>query len=178
MLGTAASSQVDLIKIAAPALEMVGSKVNETTQLRIVESSTALCVAKFEPSRDLRVHATIGRRRPLHAGSSKVLLAFLPLPTQLALIPDKLNAFTDRTIINRDQLLRELGNIRQNGYCVSHGEVGDHLVAVSVPVLTRSGALLAAINIVAPAFRTKSADIKRYISILKEASAQLTSELA
>ncbi|WP_353173457.1 IclR family transcriptional regulator domain-containing protein [Paracandidimonas soli] len=49
----------------------------------------------------------------------------MPLPTQLALIPDKLNAFTDRTIINRDQLLRELGNIRQNGYCVSLGEVGE-----------------------------------------------------
>src|SRR5699024_936904 len=112
VLGTAASSQVDLIKVAGPILEMVGSKVNETTQLRIVESSTALCIAKFEPSRDLRVHAITGRRRPLHAGSSKVLLAFLPPLIQLNLIPDRLTAFTEHTIIHKDQLMRELSNIR------------------------------------------------------------------
>lgn len=177
VLGTAASSQVDLLKIAAPILEMIGSKVNETTQLRIVESSTALCIAKFEPSRDLRVQAVVGRRRPLHAGSSKALLAFLPAPTQLSLIPDKLTAFTEQTIIKRDQLMRELSNIRKNGYCISRGEVGEQLVAVSVPVLTASGSLLAAINIAAPAFRTKQEDLERYISILQEASAQLSAEL-
>lgn len=177
VLGTAASSQVDLIKTAAPILETIGSKVNETTQLRIVESSTALCIAKFEPSRDLRVQALIGRRRPLHAGSSKVLLAYLPPASQLSLIPELLTVFTEQTITDRELLLRELNTIKHNGYCISHGEISEHLIAVAVPVLTADGSLLAAINIAAPAFRTKREDIKRYISILKEASAQLTAEL-
>ncbi|MBS9722208.1 helix-turn-helix domain-containing protein, partial [Tianweitania sp. BSSL-BM11] len=77
VIGTAASTQVDLVRIANPILEEVGHKANETTQLRIIDNGESLCIAKFEPMRDLRVQAMIGRRRPLSAGSYKVLLAFL-----------------------------------------------------------------------------------------------------
>src|SRR5690606_40085655 len=54
----------------------------------IVENSTALCISKYEPPRDLRVRAVVGRRRPLYFGSRKILLAFLPAATQMALLPE------------------------------------------------------------------------------------------
>ncbi|WP_445503326.1 IclR family transcriptional regulator [Microvirga sp. G4-2] len=175
VLGTAASTQVDLVKIASPILESVGQKVNETVQLRIIDNAESLCIAKFEPSRDLRVHALIGRRRPLYAGSSKVLLAFLP--QQLQLLPARLDRFTQRTITDRIKLMAHLREIRKAGYCISRGEVSDQLVSVAVPVLAFDGSVIAALNIAAPAFRTQDSDLERFVSILKGASRKISEEL-
>lgn len=177
VLGTAASTQVDLVRVANPILERLGQKVNETTQLRIIDNRESLCIAKFEPTRDLRVHSMIGRRRPLYAGSYKVLLAFLPPSVQAQMIPNTLVKFTERTITNRAKLGMELQRIRAAGHCVSHGEVSEQLVSVSVPVLAFDGSVIAAINIAAPAFRTQDTDIERYIGLLKDDAREISSGL-
>ncbi|MDE4605714.1 IclR family transcriptional regulator [Sinorhizobium meliloti] len=177
VLGTAASTQVDLVRIANPILEELGQKVNETTQLRIIDNGESLCIAKFEPTRDLRVHSMIGRRRPLHAGSYKVLLAYLPPQVQAQMIPDKLERFTARTITTRARLEAELKRVREAGHCVSRGEVSDQLVSVSVPVLAFDGSVIAAVNIAAPAFRTQDSDIQRYIALLKNTARKISEEL-
>lgn len=177
VLGTAASTQVDLVRIANPILEELGQKVNETTQLRIIDNGESLCIAKFEPTRDLRVHSMIGRRRPLHAGSYKVLLAYLPPQVQAQMIPEKLERFTARTITTRARLEAELKRVRDAGHCVSRGEVSDQLVSVSVPVLAFDGSVIAAVNIAAPAFRTQDSDIPRYIALLKNAARKISEGL-
>lgn len=177
VLGTAASTQVDLVRIANPILERLGQKVNETTQLRIIDNGESLCIAKFEPSRDLRVHSMIGRRRPLHAGSYKVLLAFLPPQVQAQIVPDNLERFTPRTITDRILLFEELARIRKTGHCISQGEVSDQLISVSVPVLAFDGSVIAAVNIAAPAFRTQETDAQRYASLLKEAAKKISQGL-
>jgi DNA-binding IclR family transcriptional regulator len=177
VLGTAASTQVDLVRIASPIMEDVGQKVNETVQLRIIDNSEALCIAKFEPSRDLRVHAMIGRRRPLHAGSSKVLLAFLPPQVQKQMFPGQLDRFTPRTITHPVRLATQLQAIRNAGYCISRGEVSEQLVSVAVPVLAFDGSAVAALNIAAPAFRTQESDLQRFVALLRDASKQISTGL-
>lgn len=178
VLGTAASGQVDLVKLATPLMEGIVARVNETVQLRIVDNSVALCIAKSEPSRDLRVNVLIGRRRPLYAGSAKVLLAFMPRTIQEEILPGKFEALTGKTITDREQLFRRLERIRADGYCISRGEVNDQLVAAAVPVLSREGGLIAAMNIVAPAFRTQEMMIPLYTRLLQDASAKLTEVLS
>lgn len=177
VLGTAATTQVDLVRIANPILEEIGTKVSETIQLRILDNSEALCIAKFEPSRDLRVQALIGRRRPLYAGSSKVLLAFLPPQIQEQMIPKVFTQFTSRTIGNSEKLKTQLNEIVKAGYCISRGEVSEQLVSVAVPVLAFDGSVIASLNIAALAFRTQDVDLVRYASILKEASRKITAQL-
>ncbi len=177
VLGTAASTQVDLVRVANPILEELGRKTNETTQLRIIDNGESLCIAKFEPMRDLRVQATIGRRRPISAGSYKVLLAFLQPQVRDQLIPGVLPRFTSKTITNREKLISELNNIRKQGFCVSYGEVSEQLVSVSVPVLAFDGSVIAAINVATPAFRTQQSDVSRYAALLREAAAKISAGL-
>ena len=177
VLGTAASTQVDLVRIANPILEEVGQKANETTQLRIIDNGESLCIAKFEPMRDLRVQAMIGRRRPLVAGSFKVLLAFLHPQVQSQMIPDVLPRLTKRTITDRGKLIAELEKIQAQGFCVSYGEISEQLVSVSVPVLAFDGSVIAAVNVGAPAFRTQKSDVDRYVLLLKDAARKISSGL-
>lgn len=177
VLGTAASTQVDLVRVANPILERLGQKVNETTLLRIIDNGESLCVAKFEPTRDLRVHSMIGRRRPLYAGSYKVLLAFLPPQVQAQYIPDRLEKFTSQTNTSKEKLNAELIRIREQGYCISRGQVSEQLVSVAVPVLAFDGSVIAAVNIAAPAFRTQESDLQRYVLLLKEAARKISEGL-
>ena len=177
VLGTAASTQVDLVRIANPILEELGQKANETTQLRIIDNGESLCIAKFEPMRDLRVQAMIGRRRPLTAGSYKVLLAYLHPQVQQQMIPEVLPKLTKRTITDRTKLISELEKIKRQGFCVSFGEVSEQLVSVSVPVLAFDGSVIAAVNVGAPAFRTQRSDVDRFIVLLKDASSKISARL-
>ncbi|KXF74852.1 IclR family transcriptional regulator [Paramesorhizobium deserti] len=177
VLGTAASTQVDLVRIASPIMEDVGQKVNETVQLRIIDNSEALCIAKFEPTRDLRVHAMIGRRRPLYAGSRKVLLAFLPPQVQQQMLPEQLDRFTPRTVTHRPRLIAQLEAIRKTGHCITRGEVSEQIVSVAVPVLAFDGSVIAALNIAAPAFRTREDDLQHFTTLLKDAARQISKGL-
>lgn len=177
VLGTAASGQIDLVKLASPIMEDLGLKVNETVQLRLRDNAEALCIAKFEPSRDLRVHAVIGRRRPLYAGSSKVILAFLPKAERDRQLPQKLTAFTRNTLTKRNLLENEIDRIRTDGYCVSRGEVSDQLVAVSAPVFAIDGNVIACLNIAAPSFRTQDSDINRFIKLVTQAAKSVSKGL-
>ena len=164
--------------VIIPGLIILSSLIQQGNNLyQRIDNGESLCIAKFEPTRDLRVHAMIGRRRPLHAGSYKVLLAYLPPQVQAQMIPEKLERFTARTITTRARLEAELKRVREAGHCVSRGEVSDQLVSVSVPVLAFDGSVIAAVNIAAPAFRTQDSDIPRYIALLKNAARKISEGL-
>jgi IclR family KDG regulon transcriptional repressor len=155
MLGHAAGEQVDLIRIATPILEELGRETGETTQLRIRDDHESLCVAKWEPKRDLRVNAIIGRRRPLHAGSSKIFLAYMSEEEREAILAAPLKRFTPNTVTDPRRLRPKLAQIRKGKFFVSHGEINDDLISITAPVFMAPGQVIAALNIAAPAHRVE-----------------------
>lgn len=177
VLGITASSQMDMIRLATPILEELCQRVNETVQLRTIDGTEALCVAKAEPSRDLRVHANVGRRRPLYAGSPKCLLAFQPqdfIDKCVPLVPAPLTANTPRT---RGAILEELTKIRRQGYCVSRGEVGDQQISCSAPVFALDSSVVASMHVVAPAFRIHESELTHIIRLTTSSAARLSRAL-
>jgi len=177
VLGITASTQTDVIRLATPILEELCQRVNETVQLRIVDGLDALCIAKAEPSRDLRVHANVGRRRPLYAGSPKCLLAFQPQEFIDRCVPLKPPALTAQTPKSRAAILEELTKIRRQGYCVSRGEVSDHQVSCAAPVFALDNSVVATIHVVAPAFRIRESELEHIIRIATSAAQRLSRAL-
>ncbi|WP_223111532.1 IclR family transcriptional regulator [Billgrantia pellis] len=174
VMGITANSQIDLVKLADPILEELCQRVNETVQLRILDGNEALCVAKCEPSRDLRVHAIVGRRRPLYAGSMKALLAFQSQEMIERCVPSKPERFTQNTPRSRGNILSELTKIRQQMYCISRGEVSEQLVSVAAPVFTMDGTVIAALNVAAPAFRTHDSELEHIIRLVTSSAERLS----
>lgn len=177
VLGITASTQTDVIRLATPILEELCQRVNETVQLRIVDRTEALCIAKAEPSRDLRVHANVGRRRPLYAGSPKCLLAFQPQEFIDRCVPYRPPALTANTPKSRSAILEELRKIRKQGYCVSRGEVSDHQVSCAAPVFAIDNSVVASIHVVAPAFRIRESELDHIIRIATSAAERLSKSL-
>lgn len=174
VVGNAAKAQMDIIRLAEPVMRDAGIQVDETIQLRIREGLETICVGRWEPDRDIRVHAVIGRRRPLHAGSSKIFLAYMSEEQRELYLAKHLTSFTLNTPTNPDILRSRLMEIRSKGFLVSRGEVSEDLVSVTAPVFAADKSVLASINISAPAARSDAADLDNWIRIIVDASIQLS----
>ncbi|OZI31125.1 hypothetical protein CAL29_24645 [Bordetella genomosp. 10] len=175
LVGSAATAQINLANLAAAELARVGEAVQESTQLRIREGDESVCIGSWEPNRDLRVHIVLGRRRRLGLGSNKALLAF-ESADEIESTLDRLYAASDMPV-PREVLRARLDEARRNGYCISRGEVSEHLVSMSVPVYAKGRKPVAALNISAPAIRMSEERIRYGIEQLLEASARLSAKL-
>ncbi|MGX9117337.1 IclR family transcriptional regulator [Mesorhizobium sp. BHbsci] len=177
MLGHAASEQMDLIRIANPVLEELGQEIGETTQLRIRDDQESLCVAKWEPKRDLRVNAIVGRRRPLHAGSSKAFLAHMDDKEREAILSGPLKRFTKKTVTDPRLLRGGLEQIRKAKFFVSRGEINDDLISITAPVFVAPGKIIAALNIAAPENRVPEERISELGDMVARAAHRISAAL-
>ncbi|SFJ51793.1 transcriptional regulator, IclR family [Bosea sp. OK403] len=176
-LGAKASRQIDLVAMAKPFLSRLGEKLQETAQLRMLDGDETMCVASWEPVRDLHVQGLIGRKRPLYAGAGKVILAHLPKQEQSRILSHARQRFTANTLVDGEQLKAALERIVHEGFGVSHGEINSDLVSVAAPVFKLGGAIAGAINVGAPATRMNAGQLELAIRLVKSASEDLTAAI-
>lgn len=91
----------------------------------------------------------------LHAGSAgKLLLAYMsPSEQEDYLKNNKLKAFTDKTITKRDEMIKEITRIREQGYSTSIEEAELGIAGISAPIWGISREPLAALSIFLPVTR-------------------------
>ena len=161
-LGFAYLSSLSLSEIAAPHLEALVREVRESASVSVLDGAEVVYVARVPTSRIMTVAITIGTRLPAFATSmGRVLLAALPADERerrLAALPT--HPLTERTITDPADLARELGAVREAGYCVVDQELELGLRSISVPVRDRSGEVVAAANV---STRAGSRDVVREV---------------
>ncbi|AHF75781.1 IclR family transcriptional regulator [Sodalis praecaptivus] len=177
LIGNAARAQIDLVCLAEPILREVGLQVAETVQLRIRDGLETMCIASWEPEREIRVNAIIGRRRPLHTGSSKIFLAFMPEEERERYLSTALAAYTANTLTDQSTLRARLADIRQQHYNVSRGEVSDDLLSISAPVFAAEQRVVATMSISAPAARVVKDNIDTWAALVVQAAGRLSQML-
>ncbi len=152
-LGGAAQPRVR--EVAYPTLQWLSHETGETSLLHMLAGTETVCVEKVESPQPVRVTFDIGRRGPLHAGSSgKSLLAFLDAAEFEWLLPRlDLRPYTDRTITDPSDLREELERVKRRGYAVSCGELDSGVYSVGAPIHNALGRLEAGVTIVGPESR-------------------------
>jgi DNA-binding IclR family transcriptional regulator len=169
-----ARAQEDVGAAALPVMERLCAEARETVLLTRISNRHAVCIERVETPQAVRISFERGDVQPLHAGaSSKILLAFAPgklVEDYLAgpLAPVGLNTVTDP-----ETLLRQLVEIRAQGYCLSESEVDEGATAVAVPVLERRGRLWVGLSTAGPTFRMGPEVIERHVALLKEAAKEI-----
>jgi IclR family KDG regulon transcriptional repressor len=173
-LGTSAQEQNDLARLSGPLIRTLTEATDETVQLRIRDGGETVCIAKSEPKRDVRVNASVGRRSPLHVGSSKMFLADMPEQEAERIIALGLRRFTPNTITDPDTRRARLAAIRAAGHCISRGEMSVDLVSITAPVFDAGGRLCATINVAAPAARITDQRAAEILLLAKHTAQQLS----
>ncbi len=177
LISKGAQQQFDIVRLAEPMLERLGEAVQETVQLRLREGPDTVCVARWEPQRPVRVNAVIGVKRPLHVGSGKIFLAYMPEAEREAYLAGALERFTENTLTDAAQLRQRLPEIRAAGFVVSQGELSRDMIAVAAPVLAADGAIAACLTVGAPAGRIGPQDVALMRDKVVAAAAELSRQL-
>ncbi|HEY1819525.1 MAG TPA: IclR family transcriptional regulator C-terminal domain-containing protein [Trebonia sp.] len=93
-----------------------------------------------------------GSRIPSYCSATgKALLAFLPQPDLDNLLDRiELQPRGPRSVGNRAALVAELGQVRRTGIALNDEELDSGLRSIGVPVRSRAGTVVAAINLAFP----------------------------
>jgi IclR family transcriptional regulator, acetate operon repressor len=170
-LGARAMRSLDLRSGALPVLRGLRDATRETTTLSLLVEQSRVYVDQVESPHEIRMLVEIGRRFPLHAGSSsRAILAFLPPEDQERVLAGPLDTLTPRTITDPDLLREELRKVRQQGVSRSSGERQSGAGSVAAPILGADGYAIGAISVCGPMERFGEERSRSYVPLVREAA--------
>ncbi len=167
-------STSSLEQAARPIVRQLSDQTQQTANLGVLDRGEVLHLVVFEPERPLRYHTQVGARELAHCtGLGKVLLAALSEPD----VPSTLAWRTPNTVTDREALLKELEDIRCQGFAEDREEAERGLRCLAAPVRDASGRTVAAISISGPAAEFGIEARPRLLPPLCEAASQLSRRL-
>lgn len=167
-LGLLAPLHHELREVASPFMHDVHAATGDVVHLAVREGALTLYVESVVGSGSVSVVSRAGSRLPLHAtGVGKVLLAAAPATVVEQVLSD-LSRITRHTIVEPGRMGRELAEVRNRGYARTAEEMTLGACSVAVPVRPESGAVVAALGVVAPSGRR---DLVRVVPTLQVAAA-------
>lgn len=171
LLGDQSRRQSRLISTAEPILEDLSNSTRENALLLVRDDLHSICIAMHASPEPLRIFAAVGRLGPLHAGGgSKVLLAYAPQDIRKQVISGALEAFTNMSISEADELETALDDIRKQGHVTSVGELDPNIFSIAAPVRDHTGAVIAALAVNGPSARlTDASQDKISAAVLSDA---------
>jgi len=179
-LGFSYLSALSLPEAMQPHLERLSRAVEESVSAAVLADAEIVYVARVPTRRIMTVGITIGTRFPAYATSmGRVLLASLPEDAAAAVLAqDPPRALTERTLVDRDEILAELRRVREQGWALVDGELELGLRSVAVPVRGRDGSVVAAMNVSTSATRDSLEQLRgHHLPLLCEAQAAIEADL-
>lgn len=150
-LGSSFLSSLPWWRVAQPIVEEASRSTGQACNISVLDGTMITFVICIANDQTVFPDLSLGSRLPAYAtASGRVLLATLSeaeLSDYFATV--ELKPLTSQTIIDQKQLRAILDDVREQGYCFSNEELRDGLRAIAVPLIDRSGKVLAAISIYA-----------------------------
>jgi len=152
-LGFSMLGSMELREIAAPHLRRLTEITGHTSNLAIRDDTDVILIDRVRGRRGRYHHLEfslhVGSRLPSYCSATgKALLAFLPRP-DLDQLLDRIDLIQrgPRTLTSKTALRAELEHVRRTGIAVNDEELESALRSIAVPVRSRSGEVVAAVNV-------------------------------
>lgn len=154
-LGNIVSKGLDIKEKARPYLREVFNQTGETVHLVRFENTEAVYVDKRESDSAIRMYSQVGRKAPLHCtGVGKAIMAYLDKDLQKSiLLSTEMEAYTEKTILDKKLILEELDKIRERGYATDDEEIELGLFCVAAPIFDSNDSVIGAVSTAGPKFR-------------------------
>jgi IclR family acetate operon transcriptional repressor len=144
----------DEIRLAAlPEMRILRDETKETVHLGVLDDMEIVYLEKLEGLYAIGLMTSrVGRRAPAYCtGLGKALMAHAPpgyMQENLAQL--NLDAYTDTTITDEQELLEHLKLVRARGYALDLGEHETEVRCVAAPIFDQYGETVAAISVSGP----------------------------
>lgn len=179
-LGFSYLSSIPLWEVAQPIIREVVNQTQESSSVAVLDDTEVVYVARVPTHRVMTVGLSIGSRLPAYCTSmGRVLLADLSeqeLESTLARV--KLEKFTPNTVRNMVELREAIETSRRQGWSMVDQELEIGLRSIAVPIRSRRGEAIAALNIGTHAGRITADEMKeRLLPALLDASQRISASL-
>lgn len=179
-LGYSFLSTVPITTIAQPYLNSIRDITGEAVAVGVIDGIDVVHIVSANSARLMAPTLTVGRRfSVIYASAGRMLLALKPDAERDAIL-DKASftPLTDKSVTSRQQLLKELTQIRRQRYALVDQEIEVGARSLAVPVFNKSGEPVAAINVLASAATvTKKKLVDEYLPVLWNAAQEITRSL-
>ncbi|MEO1248850.1 MAG: IclR family transcriptional regulator C-terminal domain-containing protein [Pseudomonadota bacterium] len=179
-LGFSYLSSTDWWDVAAPHMEHVARRLNQSCSAAVLHGDEIVYAARVPANRIMSVALNLGARLPAYCTSmGRVLLASLsPQEAHAVLEATDRTAHTKTTLTDLDALMSELETVRRQGFCFVDQELEEGLRSIAVPLVNGQGRTLASVNVSAHAGAASEAKMaSEYLPALLDAAAQIRRRL-
>lgn len=166
-------AKLPLREVAKPFLRELMEKSGECAHVAILSQGKVLYIDQVESAASLRVNAEIGSLSPLHCTAlGKSLLAFGRNP-----MPQKLERFTENTLITPDALRKNLELVREQGYALDNEEFDLGVRCIAAPVFDYRDKVIGSIGISGPVTRMTAKAMPHFAELVIKVSQNLSEKM-
>jgi IclR family pca regulon transcriptional regulator len=181
-LGFAYLSTQSWIDRAEPLMKELSHTLHESCSAAILQDSEIVYVARMPaPHRLMSTTIAVGTRLPaFHTSLGRVQLGYLDEADLRARVgAAMLKRHTEHTITDPEELVARIRSDHAEGYSLVDEELELGLRSIAVPIVTRAGVSVGAINLSAHAGRTTPDDLRgRFLPPLRDVASTISRTLA
>lgn len=153
-IGGEVISHFQLRNHVRPYLITLNQKTDHTANLSVLDGNMGVFVDKIESKvYGIKLFSEVGKRFPLHCTAmGKILLAFSNGEVATEILSSPLEALTDKTITDPEELRKQLALIRNQKYALEMEELTRGIMCAAAPLFGIHRKLLGAISVTFPVY--------------------------
>ena len=178
-LGTLAMESRNVLSEAGPIMAALQDQFGESINLAVLQQDKVVLIQVLGRTDSMRKEGKAGETDPWHATSlGKAILSAMPEEKAREILNGvTLHRYTPNTKTSIDDLERELGTTRQNGYSVDDEEVVEGLRCVGVAIRGHKGRVEYGLSLSGPKSRMTYSRIQEIGAVLVGSAAELSARL-
>ena len=169
ILGSLYLRGTDILSAAEPVTQTLNDLTGEAVAVSILNQDNVVLIVKEESRHGFRVATHVGSILVGHASAmGKALLSELTKAEIDKILPEeKLKPMTKNTITTKDELIKELEQIRRTGISVDMEGNYEGLIGIASVVRDENGRAVAAMSIGFSAFRVSQAQREQIVMLVR-----------
>lgn len=177
-LASAVTAEIDVVRNARPTSQRLSEETGETVIVTTLVARELVILHQASSQSSVLGVDWSGWRMPLHCTpGGKVMMADLPEEEREALLASPLERFTDKTIVDPDELREQLREVRELGYAYTVEELETGLNGVAAPIRRPGDQPAAAIGVYGPAFRLSAESLGSFGETTRRAADEISRRL-
>ncbi len=178
-LGNLVLSRIDVRGEAKEACAHLALKYPATVHIATHSGGEVIYIEKLDGGNSLISASNVGRRAPMYCtGVGKAMLAYLPEEYLMQrVLNHPLQRLTEHTITRKNDLRKELEEVRRTGIAMDREEIEPGLTCVAAPILDHNGTAEYAVSLSFPYGKIGDVDQEEVKRDLLECTQKLSARL-
>ena len=177
-LGLACTERLNIRRIASPYLKQLVDEAEEVALLAVLSAGQLTIVDKVEPSRPIFIIPRFDYCNTFHSTAlGKIFLAYSSEEFLEQVTSQPLPQYTDRTLRDKQALLKEMDKIREQGYSVASNETIEGVTCLGAPIINANGKIEAAITVSGATAMFGKEKCETVVRIMKEKARLISQQL-